>query len=209
MTDRDNGPTRSAEGTSVTEDPGTETSAELEAELGFEPYDSGAAEPVREPSRERSRVVRRAGRVGAAGQTRPRHTALRRKLSATAVLMGALFAVGGGYAMFASSSSAAESTATQAAISQGRQLYNISCIACHGANLQGVLNKGPTLVGSGGAHTYFLVATGRMPAYGQDAEIGRRAPKFDDAQAKALSAYVQSIGGGPAIPTGQLPAKMN
>jgi ubiquinol-cytochrome c reductase cytochrome c subunit len=48
------------------------------------------------------------------------------------------------------------------------------------------------------------VSTGRMPAAGQAAEQVRKTAKFDDAQTRALAAFVQSLGGGTPIPKGSV-----
>jgi ubiquinol-cytochrome c reductase cytochrome c subunit len=164
--------------------------ADLAAELGFDPAvamtgaDAGAADqPV--PARRR----------------RPRGQ-LRRKLSSAAVLVGSLALVGGAYSAFASTSGAAGGNAQ--AIAEGKQLYQVSCITCHGANLQGIEDRGVPLIGVGGAAAYFQVSTGRMPLTQQGTESVRKTPKFDDKQARALAAYIQSVGGGPTIPQGVL-----
>ena len=62
----------------------------------------------------------------------------------------------------------------------------------------------PSLIGTGGAATYFQVATGRMPAVGQNSDERRHHVRYTQAQIDALVAYVQSIGGGPAVPNGDL-----
>lgn len=82
----------------------------------------------------------------------------------------------------------------------GQQLYETACISCHGANLQGVDGRGPSLVGVGEAAVYFQVSSGRMPAVRGEAQAPRKAPTFDEAQTDAMGAYVQSIGGGPMVP---------
>jgi ubiquinol-cytochrome c reductase cytochrome c subunit len=82
----------------------------------------------------------------------------------------------------------------------GQQLYETACITCHGANLQGVDGRGPSLVGVGEAAVFFQVNTGRMPAMRGEAQAPRKAPTFDLAQTDAMGAYVQSIGGGPLVP---------
>jgi ubiquinol-cytochrome c reductase cytochrome c subunit len=89
-------------------------------------------------------------------------------------------------------------------VAHGKQLFETSCITCHGANLQGVEDQGPSLIGVGGAAVYFQVSTGRMPATGQSATEQRKTAKFDDAQTRALADYVQSVGGGPQMPIGNL-----
>lgn len=82
----------------------------------------------------------------------------------------------------------------------GQELYETACISCHGANLQGVEGRGPSLVGVGEAAVFFQVNTGRMPAVRGEAQAPRKAPTFDLAQTDAMAAYVQSIGGGPLVP---------
>ena len=129
---------------------------------------------------------------------------LRRKLTSVAVLVGALTAVGGGYALLAPTSNADQKAMSAADIEKGRELFNNSCITCHGANLQGVAGRGPSLIGVGSAATYFQVSTGRMPAAGQAAEELRKTPKFTEDQTQQIAAYVDSVGGGPQAPTGDL-----
>ena len=82
----------------------------------------------------------------------------------------------------------------------GTQLYETACITCHGANLQGVSGRGPSLIGVGEAAVYFQVSSGRMPAMRGEAQAMRKAPIFDEPQVDALGAYVQSRGGGPLTP---------
>ena len=82
----------------------------------------------------------------------------------------------------------------------GQELFDTACISCHGANLQGVQGRGPSLVGVGEAAVFFQVNTGRMPAIRGEAQADRKKPFFDLAQTDALGAYVQSIGGGPLVP---------
>jgi ubiquinol-cytochrome c reductase cytochrome c subunit len=172
----------------VTEDNGQDT--DLAAELGFEPAASVTGAAVA-PS-------------AAAKAPRRRRTTMRRRLSAFGVLVGALTSMGGAYAAFASSSGATDSTDTTASVAEGHQLFDVSCITCHGANLQGVKDRGPSLVGVGGAAAYFQVSTGRMPLAQQGAYSERKTPKFTDEQTRSIAAYVQSIGGGTAVPTGDV-----
>jgi len=174
----------------VSEEP-QETAADLDAELGFDPVvsDTGADDTAC------GTAVRR---------TRRRRGVLRRKLTGVAVLIAALTTVGGGYALLAPTSGASDTNSSSQDIEQGRQLFMTTCISCHGANLQGVQNRGPSLIGVGGAAAYFQVSTGRMPLGQQGAYAPRKTPKFDAAETRDLAAYVQSVGGGPAIPTGKL-----
>ena len=130
--------------------------------------------------------------------------ALRRRLGAGAVLIGALLSMGGAYAAFASTSGASDTAQSAADVAAGRQLYQVSCITCHGANLQGVQDRAPALLGVGGASVYFQVSTGRMPATGQGAEERRKTAKFTEKEISQLAAYIQSVGGGPQLPAGNL-----
>ncbi|HTZ45260.1 MAG TPA: cytochrome c [Jatrophihabitans sp.] len=130
---------------------------------------------------------------------RPRR-GLRRRLTGVALLAATLGVVGGGYALIAPTSGAADTSSSGSDIAAGRQIYQTSCITCHGANLQGVEGRGPTLVGVGSASVYFQVSTGRMPAPAQGATEERKPSKFTEQQTRQLAAYVQSVGGGPQVP---------
>jgi ubiquinol-cytochrome c reductase cytochrome c subunit len=163
---------------------------DVEREFGFEPAVS-ATGAAAAPSREKPRPRKRRGR-------------LRRRLGATAVLSLALVSMGSLYAAFAASPSANDTGLSKTDIQAGRQLYQVSCITCHGANLDGIVGQGPSLIGVGGAAVYFQVSTGRMPATGQGAENPRKEAKFDEQQTEQLAAYVESVGGGPSVPQGSL-----
>jgi ubiquinol-cytochrome c reductase cytochrome c subunit len=143
---------------------------------------------------------------------RPR-SRMRRRVTGALALALALGSVGVAYATVAAAAAPRAAEAAAAAntpasdsvdVRKGRQLYETSCITCHGQNLQGVQNRGPSLIGVGSASVYFQVSTGRMPAARQEAQIVRKKPKFDEAQTLQIAAYVQSVGGGPEIPTGDL-----
>ena len=73
------------------------------------------------------------------------------------------------------------------------QLYDTSCISCHGSNLQGVEDRGPSLIGVGDAAVYFQVSSGRMPAARNEAQVTRKPAKFTEAQITQLGKFVQSI----------------
>ena len=157
-------------------------------ELGFEPAVSATgADPERStprPKRARNR--------------------LRRRVASGMALLVALGAVGGVYTVFAGSSGANDSGTNQQDVEAGRQLFNTACITCHGANLQGVPGRGPSLIGVGSAAVYFQVSTGRMPASAQGGSMPRKTSKFDQQQIDQLGAFVESLGGGPQVPTGDL-----
>ena len=159
-------------------------------ELGFEP-----AVPATGADRDHTEKPR-ATRPGKR-RTRSRLT---RRLGAVGVLFAALAATSGAYAAFAASSTASTTNTDAASVAAGRQLYQSSCITCHGANLQGVKGNGPPLIGVGAAATYFQVSTGRMPVAAQGAYEPRKEAKFDETQTRQLAAYVESVGGGPNVP---------
>ena len=114
--------------------------------------------------------------------------------------------MGGSYAMFAASSGATATSSSTADIEAGRQLYQVGCITCHGQNLDGVKGNGPALVGVGSASVYFQVSTGRMPLAKQGAYAPRKEAKYNETQTEQLGAYVESVGGGPTVPSGNLEA---
>lgn len=130
---------------------------------------------------------------------------LRRKLGMAARLVAALALAGGVYTAFAPSSQA-DDTSKQLSISaqKGKQLYNTSCIYCHGRNAEGVKDRGPSLIGVGSAAVEFQVTTGRMPMARQESQARRKPPVFDFDQARELGSYIEALGGGPQIPGGNL-----
>ncbi|MGO3361588.1 MAG: cytochrome bc1 complex diheme cytochrome c subunit [Corynebacterium sp.] len=84
-------------------------------------------------------------------------------------------------------------------VRQGQEIYEVACITCHGANLQGVQDRGPSLVGVGEGAVYFQVHSGRMPMKRNEAQAERKDARFNEAQTLALSAYVNANGGGPGL----------
>ena len=127
----------------------------------------------------------------------------RRRLANVAGLMVGLVLTGALYSAFAPAQ-AADDTTESAAEAAGRAALRDSCITCHGANLEGVPNRGPSLIGVGEAAVYFQVHTGRMPLVRQEAEAHEKQPIFSDEEIDQLMAYVQANGGGPTIPSGDL-----
>lgn len=124
----------------------------------------------------------------------------RRRLSGGLLLLAALTLAGGLAAVVTPTPQVA--TADQSASAQlrtGKQLFDTSCVTCHGANLQGVPDRGPSLIGVGEAAVYFQVSSGRMPAMRGEAQTPRKESIFDDRQTDALGAYVQAYGGGPTV----------
>ncbi|MFL6128066.1 MAG: c-type cytochrome [Mycobacteriales bacterium] len=142
------------------------------------------------------------------GRRLPRR--VRRRLSGALALGLALGAVGVGYSTVAAAAAPKARSASAAPaddaveLRKGRQLYEQGCITCHGRNLEGEKDRGPTLLGVGEAAVYFQVSTGRMPVARQEAQVERKEPRFTEAETLQLAAYVQSVGGGPELPTGDL-----
>ena len=137
-------------------------------------------------------------RTGASDKSRRR---LRRRLTGAVLLAFGLGLAGVLAATLTPTPQVAVADESQSALLRtGQELYETACITCHGANLQGVEGRGPSLVGVGEAAVYFQVSSGRMPMMRNEAQATRKAPFFDEAQTDALGAYVQSYGGGPLVP---------
>ncbi|MEN0140474.1 MAG: cytochrome c [Rhodococcus sp. (in: high G+C Gram-positive bacteria)] len=129
-----------------------------------------------------------------------RQRKLRRRVTGALVLMMGLVSAGFLASALTPTPQVATATDDQAAlIREGQQLYDTSCITCHGANLQGVQDRGPSLIGVGEAAVYFQVSSGRMPASRNEAQVERKPVKFDAEQTDAIGAYVQANGGGPTV----------
>ncbi len=125
---------------------------------------------------------------------------LRRRLSGGLLLLIALTVSGGLAAVLTPTPQVAVADENNSALLRtGRQLFDTSCVSCHGANLQGVPDHGPSLIGVGDAAVYFQVSTGRMPAMRGEAQAVRKDPIFDESQVDAIGAYVQANGGGPTV----------
>jgi quinol---cytochrome-c reductase cytochrome c subunit len=125
-----------------------------------------------------------------------------RRVSTAVRLVALLTLVGGLYAGFAPGvrANAGDAPPLGPDAAAGKLLYETSCISCHGQNAQGVPDRGPSLIGAGPAAVEFQVDTGRMPATGQAAQIERRPPTLTHDQARQLGAYIDALGGGPAVP---------
>ena len=133
-----------------------------------------------------------------------RRSKTRRRLGNVAGLMAALVLTGAVYSTFAPANAADDTATASDAVAAGEAIYNRSCITCHGANLEGVPHRGPSLIGVGEAAVFFQVHTGRMPLTRQEADAQQKPPVFSDAEIDQLMAYVQAHGGGPTVPTGDL-----
>ncbi len=126
---------------------------------------------------------------------------LRRRLSAAVLLLIGLGVAGGIAATLTPTPQVAVADESASAMLRtGKELFDTSCVTCHGVNLQGVTDRGPSLIGVGEAAVYFQVSTGRMPAMRGEAQAPKKPPQFDESQIDALGAYVQANGGGPVVP---------
>jgi ubiquinol-cytochrome c reductase cytochrome c subunit len=151
--------------------------------------------PMRQMSSSEKQPMRR---VSMTSKSRRR---LRRRLSASMLLLIGLLFAGGLAATLTPKPQVAQADESQLALLRtGGQLFQTSCVTCHGANLQGVPDRGPSLIGVGDAAVYFQVSTGRMPAMRGEAQAPQKAPIFDEHQIDALGAFVQANGGGPTVP---------
>jgi ubiquinol-cytochrome c reductase cytochrome c subunit len=159
----------------------------------------------RDEAPRRSRWSRRPaeGTPAAAARAR-RRSKQKRRLTNVAGLMAGLVLTGAMYSALAPGASAAPAASESTAEAAGRELYERSCISCHGENLEGVPNRGPSLIGVGEAAVYFQVHTGRMPLVRQQAQAPDKPAIFSDEEIDQLMAYVQANGGGPTLPSGDL-----
>lgn len=148
------------------------------------------------------------------GTGRGPRSRFRRRFAGAMALGIALLSVGSLYTAFTPKAQVAQAQDQTAKIAKGQELYNNACITCHGSNLQGVPDHGPSLIGVGDAAVWFQVSTGRMPMARQEAQAERKPvrPEFNPHQAdpekakeatenlEALGAFIQANGGGPEAP---------
>ena len=127
----------------------------------------------------------------------------RHPLAGYAVVLTGLLLTGVGYAVVtgagAASASAPGITAS-AQIAQGKAIFLQECASCHGDFAQGT-STAPSLIGVGAAAVDFQVSTGRMPCKELEAECARKPVSLNTQQIHALAAYIESLGGGPRIPS--------
>jgi ubiquinol-cytochrome c reductase cytochrome c subunit len=95
----------------------------------------------------------------------------------------------------------------------GGALFASNCAICHGSRGEGVSpasgrrggtareGAGPSLVGVGRQAADFYLRTGYMPLDDPDKQPERHPVLLRDREIRALETYVDSLGGGPPVPT--------
>jgi ubiquinol-cytochrome c reductase cytochrome c subunit len=126
----------------------------------------------------------------------------RRPVAGYAALLLGLVVVGLLYGVLARAGGSAQAapTTAQQDIANGQALFEATCSSCHGLDAQGT-TQAPSLIGAGAAAVYFQMSTGRMPAKEVGAENGRGPVVFTEREIRDIAEYIQSLGGGPEIPT--------
>jgi ubiquinol-cytochrome c reductase cytochrome c subunit len=118
-----------------------------------------------------------------------------------AAVAGGLVVAGVLYGTFTGGGASAAAPAQDSTqVAQGHSLFEDSCSSCHGLDAQGTA-EAPSLIGAGSAAVDFQMSTGRMPAKELGAENERKPTTFTQAQIYDIAAYIDSLGGGPAIPS--------
>ena len=120
------------------------------------------------------------------------YAALLLGLVVVALLYGSLTRAGG-------IAQASAPAASRQDVTAGKALFDANCSSCHGLDAQGT-DQAPSLIGAGAAAVYFQMSTGRMPAKEVGAENERKPVTFSEEQIYQIAGYVDSLGGGPAIP---------
>ena len=124
----------------------------------------------------------------------------RRPAAGYAALLVGLVVVTLLYGVLTRTSAQAEPNTALQDAANGKVLFQANCSSCHGTEAQGT-DQAPSLIGAGSAAVYFQMSTGRMPAKEVGAENERKPTLFTEQEILDIAEYVQSIGGGPQIPT--------
>jgi ubiquinol-cytochrome c reductase cytochrome c subunit len=127
----------------------------------------------------------------------------RHPVAKVALLLLALFVLGGIYNAVAPAEQVSADNGNSQQVATGKALFAVGCASCHGLNGEVQITEtiqGPSLIGVGAAAVDFQVSSGRMPM----ARPGEQAPvkpnRYSEEEIAALAAYVASLGPGPAIP---------
>jgi ubiquinol-cytochrome c reductase cytochrome c subunit len=127
-------------------------------------------------------------------------TKFRRRMAGMLALAVALIGAGALYSLLVPEPQTAQAQDDPIMVRQGEQVYNTTCISCHGQNLEGVKGRGPSLIGIGEAAVYFQTSTGRMPAVVQGAQAKKKPPVLTPEEVEQISAFIQANGGGVEMP---------
>lgn len=133
---------------------------------------------------------------------------LHRRVAGLLALAIALIGIGALYSVMVPDPQVAQAQPDATAIREGQQIYNNTCVSCHGLNLEGVPDRGPSLVGIGEAAVYFQTETGRMPAVQQGPQEERKPRVLSTDEIEKLMKFVQSKGGGVMMPEERDGAKL-
>jgi ubiquinol-cytochrome c reductase cytochrome c subunit len=126
-------------------------------------------------------------------------SARRHRFAPVVLMLFALLAVGGIYAVAAPQAAVADS-ASQDDVTEGEKLFQANCASCHGPSAEGRTDVAPSLIGVGAASVHFQVSTGRMPMAANAPQAPEKGVQFSTEQTAQLAAYVASLAPGPAIP---------
>jgi ubiquinol-cytochrome c reductase cytochrome c subunit len=127
-------------------------------------------------------------------------TKFRRRLAGMLALAVALVGIGTLYSVLVPEPQTAQAQDDPVMVRQGEQIYNTTCISCHGPGLEGVKGRGPSLIGIGEAAVYFQTSTGRMPAVTQGAQAKEKPPVLTPEEIEQISAFIETNGGGVEMP---------
>jgi quinol---cytochrome-c reductase cytochrome c subunit len=119
------------------------------------------------------------------------------------LLLAGLFVMGALYSLIAPPAQVSADTGNSQQIAEGKALFAVGCASCHGLNGEGQVSgniQGPPLTGVGAAAVDFQVSSGRMPMARPGAQAPVKPNTYSEEEIAALSAYVASLGPGPAIP---------
>ncbi|MFP5346020.1 MAG: c-type cytochrome [Actinomycetes bacterium] len=123
----------------------------------------------------------------------------RHPLATVVLLLLGLAFTGAAYAAVAPQKADASTTST-GDVQKGHELFLANCATCHGMQATGT-RAAPSLVGVGAAAVDFQVGTGRMPMQQTGPQALQKPAELNDQDIRDLSAYVASLGPGPAIPS--------
>lgn len=129
--------------------------------------------------------------------------ARRHRLAPVLLMLLALLAVGGVYAVVAPPAAVADTTSADD-IATGEKLFQANCASCHGPSAEGRDGVAPSLIGVGAAAVNFQVATGRMPMAAQAPQAPTKTPQFNETQISQLASWVATLGPGPASPSAEM-----